>query len=62
LSSYLLDANVVFELGKGERSDRNVSSWFAALADGDIFPSVLTIGEIRRGIESVRRRDPDSAA
>ena len=31
-------------------------------ADEEIFLSVLTIGEIRRGIESVRRRDPDSAA
>jgi len=27
----------------------------------EIFLSVLTLGEIRRGIESVRRRDPDSA-
>ena len=27
-----------------------------------IHMSVLTIGEIRRGLESVRRRDPDSAA
>ena len=26
------------------------------------FLSVLTLGEIRRGIESVRRRDPDGAA
>jgi predicted nucleic acid-binding protein len=28
----------------------------------EIFLSVLTIGEIRRGIEGVRRRDPDPAA
>jgi predicted nucleic acid-binding protein len=62
LSSYLLDTNVVSELRKGERADENISSWFAGLADEDIFLSVLTIGEIRRGIESVRRRDPDSAA
>lgn len=31
------------------------------LADAEIFLSVLTIGEIRRGIESIRRRDPDAA-
>lgn len=62
MSYYLLDTNVVSELRKGERADRNVSSWFADLADGDVFLSVLTIGEIRRGVESVRRRDPDSAA
>jgi predicted nucleic acid-binding protein len=60
--SYLLDTNVISELRKGERADSNVASWFAKLAEEEIFLSVLTIGEIRRGIESVRRRDPDSAA
>lgn len=60
--SYLLDTNVISELRKGKRADPNVSSWFADLDDEKIFLSVLTIGEIRRGIEGVRRRDPDSAA
>lgn len=60
--SYLLDTNIISELRKGERADANVTAWFADLADEEIFLSVLTIGEIRRGIESVRRRDPDSAA
>jgi predicted nucleic acid-binding protein len=60
--SYLLDTNVISELRKGRRADANVTAWFADLADEEIFLSVLTIGEIRRGIESVRRRDPDSAA
>lgn len=60
--SYLLDTNVVSELRKGERADANVRSWFSELADEEIYLSVLTIGEIRRGVESVRRRDPDSAA
>ncbi|HET9154660.1 MAG TPA: type II toxin-antitoxin system VapC family toxin [Solirubrobacterales bacterium] len=60
--SYLLDTNVISELRKGERADANVTAWFAGVADEDIFLSVLTIGEIRRGIENVRRRDPDSAA
>lgn len=60
--TYLLDANVVSELRKGGRADSNVASWFAGLPEEEIFLSVLTIGEIRRGIESVRRRDPDSAA
>jgi hypothetical protein len=59
--SFLLDTNVVSELRKGTRANRAVSSWFAELADEDIFLSVLTIGEIRRGVESVRRRDADSA-
>lgn len=60
--SYLLDTNVISELRKGKRANPKVSAWFADLADEEIFLSVLTIGEIRRGIESVRRRDPDSAA
>lgn len=60
--SYLLDTNVISELRKGERADPRVTAWFADLAEEEIFLSVLTIGEIRRGIESVRRRDPDSAA
>jgi predicted nucleic acid-binding protein len=60
--SYLLDTNVISELRKGERADAHVTAWFADVAEEEIFLSVLTIGEIRRGIESVRRRDPDSAA
>lgn len=60
--SYLLDTNVISELRKGERADSNVTAWFADVAGEEIFLSALTIGEIRRGIESVRRRDPDSAA
>jgi toxin FitB len=60
--SYLLDTNVISELRKGERADSKVLAWFADLADEEVFLSVLTIGEVRRGIESVRRRDPDSAA
>jgi predicted nucleic acid-binding protein len=60
--SYLLDTNVISELRKGERADPNVAAWYADLADEEIFLSALTIGEIRRGVESVRRRDPDAAA
>jgi predicted nucleic acid-binding protein len=60
--SYLLDTNVISELRKGERANAAVRAWFEGLADEEIFISVLTVGEIRRGIESIRRRDPDSAA
>jgi toxin FitB len=59
--SFLLDTNVISELRKGDRADPGVVAWFGDLADEKIYLSVLTIGEIRRGIESVRRRDPDSA-
>lgn len=60
--SYLLDTNVISELRKGKRAERSVVEWFDGLADQEVYLSVLTIGEIRRGVESVRRRDPDSAS
>ena len=60
--SFLLDTNLVSELRKGDRAHPAVVAWFSGLAEGEIFLSVLTIGEIRHGIESIRRRDPDSAA
>jgi toxin FitB len=60
--SYLLDTNVISELRKGSRADHNVSSWFSGLADEEIFLSALTLGEIRCGIESIRRRDAKTAA
>ncbi len=59
---YLIDTNVISELRKGERADPGVSSWFADLAEEDVYLSVLTLGEIRRGIESIRRRDPEGGA
>jgi toxin FitB len=60
--TYLVDTNVISELRKGKRANSSVRSWFEDLDDEDIFLSVLTIGEIRQGIERVRRRDPDAAA
>jgi predicted nucleic acid-binding protein len=59
--SYLLDTNVISELRKGDRADPGVATWFAALADEEVFLSVLTLGEIRRGIENIRRRDAETA-
>lgn len=60
--SYLVDTNVISELRKGSRCHPRVAAWFEDLEDGEIFLSVLTIGEIRRGIESIRRRDGEAAA
>ena len=58
---YLLDTNVIAEIRKGSRANASVRSWFAALDPEAILLSVVTVGEIRRGIESVRRRDPAAA-
>ncbi|MEQ1505470.1 MAG: type II toxin-antitoxin system VapC family toxin [Myxococcota bacterium] len=54
--SWLLDTNVVSELRKGPRADPGVVRWSTGRQD-DAWLSVLTVGEIRRGIESKRRVD-----
>lgn len=59
--AWLVHTNVLSELRKGDRLDSNVRAWFDGIVDSDLFTSVLVIGEIRRGIESIRRRDPVAA-
>jgi len=58
---YLLDTNVVSELRKGARADPNVRAWFERVPDEELCLSVMVIGELRQGVERVRRRDPDGA-
>ena len=60
--SFLIDTNVISELRKADRCDARVARWFAGVDDEEIFLSVLTIGEIRRGIGNIHRRDARSAA
>lgn len=59
--SYLVDTNVISELRKGKRCNESVASWWSEVEEDEIFLSVLTIGEIRKGIENIRRRDARSA-
>jgi toxin FitB len=58
---FLLDTNVVSELRKGERCHPGVREWIRPVRSEDLHVSVLTIGELRRGVESLRRRDPPGA-
>jgi predicted nucleic acid-binding protein len=60
--SYLLDTNVLSELRRGHRADEGVARWFATVPEESIFISVLVLGELRQGVERIRRRDPASAA
>ena len=53
---------MVSELRKGRRCHSRVASWYAALGNEELFLSVLTIGELRKGIDNIRRRDEPSAA
>lgn len=59
--SWLIDTNVLSELRKGPRADPGVTQWFADVADDQLFTSVLVLGELRRGVELVRRRDDVAA-
>lgn len=57
--SYLLDTNVVSELVR-RRPEPRVITWFEALPDEALYLSVLTLGEIRKGVEQLkasRRRE-----
>ena len=59
---YLVDTNVISEVRKGQRCHDSVAAWWSRVAPEEIFLSVMTIGEIRKGVESIRRRDPRSAS
>jgi hypothetical protein len=59
--SYLIDTNIISEVRKGARCNQNVSAWYAGVADEDLFLSTLVLGEIRKGVELARPRDPDKA-
>ncbi len=50
--SYLLDTNVISELIKS-KSNKNVINWFTSVPEDSLHISVLTIGEIRKGVEKV---------
>ena len=58
---YLLDSSVLSELRKQRRCDPALTRWYAESKREGMCTSVLVIGELRRGIERLRRRDPASA-
>lgn len=58
---FLIDTNILSELQKGERADIGVKRWYADSDPNELFLSVLVVGEIRQGIERLRRRDPPQA-
>ncbi len=56
-TGYLLDTNVVSELRKRRRSDQ-VVSWIESIPADRTFISVVTVGEIAKGI--VKRRSSEA--
>ncbi|HVW53510.1 MAG TPA: type II toxin-antitoxin system VapC family toxin [Trinickia sp.] len=55
---YLVDTNVISEVRKRERADKGVLAFFrnATQEDVDLYLSVVTIGELRSGVEIIRHR------
>ncbi|MES2127827.1 MAG: type II toxin-antitoxin system VapC family toxin [Pseudomonadota bacterium] len=53
---YLLDTNVISEARKGRTANRGVIGFFQSNLASDLYIAVQSIGEIRRGVENIRRR------
>jgi predicted nucleic acid-binding protein len=59
-SGFLLDTNVISELMK-PRPARKVADWIESISEELLYLSVLTIGEVRRGIDLLGDTDPKRA-
>jgi predicted nucleic acid-binding protein len=53
---YLLDTNVISALRRPERAPQ-VAAWLRGKAEGDLYLSVVTLGEVERGIAKQDRID-----
>lgn len=58
--SYLLDTNILSELRK-KKGDPQVEAGIAAQRSESLFVSVITLGELKFGIENLRLKDPYQA-
>ena len=61
---YLIDTNVISEVRKKSKANRGVWQFFQEASDDEenLYISVVTIGELRRGVESIRFRGDDRQA
>jgi len=54
MSGFLLDTNVISEFARPDnKPDPRVKQWLGAANSDSLYASVLTFGEIRRGIEKL---------
>ncbi len=55
---FLIDTNVISEIRKGKTAHPGVQAFFRRAADtpADLYLSVITIGELRRGVDLIRHR------
>ena len=59
---FLLNTNILSELRKGVRCDPNVSHWAAKESTQAHYISVLSLGEIGKGIKLLRKKLPEKCA
>jgi toxin FitB len=59
---FLLDTNVISELRRLERANRNVVAWAGAISAGSFFLSVISILEIELGTLQIACRDAAQGA
>ena len=59
-SGYLLDTNVISETRK-TRMDSNVLAFLSQTDPDRLYISVLSLGELRKGVEIKQKTDPDAA-
>ena len=59
---YLLDTNVVSELRRRDRADRNVAAWADAADPTSLFLSVVSVLEFETGVLLKARKDPKQGA
>jgi toxin FitB len=62
MPGFLLDTNVISEIRKGsQKAQPKVWDWWLSMKDQELFLSVMTLGEIRKGIDRLRSRDAAQA-
>jgi predicted nucleic acid-binding protein len=59
---FVLDTNVVSELRKASKADRNVTAWAASVPASNFFVSAITILELEIGVLRMQRRDAAQGA
>lgn len=61
---YLIDTDVISETRKADKANAGVQEFFrnATRDDVDLYLSVITIGELRRGLEAIRHRGDKAQA
>ena len=57
---YLLDTDILSAIRRKQR-DPNLEKWLQSIQSADVFLSVVTLGEVERGISQQRRNNPGFA-